>query len=266
MSKNRIKIESKDSEGNEIVVYVTKPTKEDYAQAQLKSLAKFRQACEAGAFVKQTLEDFLLEQGIWNDKKQAKVDAINKRIRDNLTQLKKGGLKLSDARDLAIKVRIDRIEMTTLMAERSMYDSYTAEEQSDAERIDYLMSACVKNEDGTTYFKDMDDYRARSDEPFVAEAASKLMNLLYDLEDDWESELPENKFLKKYNFVNEDLRLVNKDGNFVTIDGKRINDKFQYVDENGNVVDSEGNLLDEDGLPVVQTEPFLDDDGNPILE
>jgi hypothetical protein len=265
MAKNRIEVKSKNLDGQEVTVYVTRPTKEETAKAQIASNKVFKEALIEGALVRKTLDVELEKQGIWNDEKQERVEKLNTEIRDNLTKLKKGGIKLSEARDLAIRVRIARIEVTSLLAKRNAYDAYTAEAQAEAAKIDNLMTLCIKNEKGEQYFKDVDEYRNNNDQPFLIQAANKLITMLYGVDESWESDLPENKFLKKYKFVDDELRLV-KDGHYVTIDGKRINENFEYVDEDGNVVDADGNRVDEDGLPIVEAEPFLDDDGNPIIE
>jgi len=266
MVQNRIKVESKDSDGNDVVVDVTRPTPEENAKAQLASNKTFKQALLSGAMVRKTLDEELERQGIWNKEKQDKLDQYNKDIRDHLTALKKGGIKLSEARDLAIKVRVARMEALTLQAERNDYDSYTAEAQAEAAKIDALVTMCIKNEKGEPYFKSEEEYRENSSQPFVAEAASKLVTMIYGVDDGWEAELPENKFLKKYDFIDDNLRLINEDKKYVTIDGKEINENFQYVDKDGNITDADGNRLDKDGLPIVESAPFLDEDGQPIIE
>jgi len=264
MSKKRTKVESKDSNGKEITVYVTQPTNEENKAAQRVFNKEFKKAMSDDGLLRVVLENKLRNQGIWNDDKQEELEKLNSEIRENLISLKKGGIKLQEAKDLAIQVRINRLKVAALMAERNQYDSYTVEAQSENAKIDYLMSRCIKDEHGDPYFKDIDEYYENAEEPFVLEAADKLVSMIYGLDEGWEADLPENQFLKKYKFVNDDLRLVDKDGKYVTTDGRLINQDFQYIDEDGNVVDEDGNMLDDDGLPVVETSPFLDDDGNPI--
>jgi hypothetical protein len=267
MSKNRIKIESKDLEGNDVVVYAVRPTAEETAKAQMASNKTFKKALINGAMVRKTLEAELESQGIWNDEKQEKLEGYQEEIREHLTALKTGGIKLTEARDLAIKVRIARMEALTLQSEKNEYDSYTAEAQAEGAKITALVSMCLKNEKGESVFKDEDDYREKQEEPWALEGASKLATMVYGIDEGWEADLPENKFLKKYGFVDENLRLIDKTDKFyVTIDGKRINENFQYVDEEGNLVDVDGNRVDDDGLPIVEAQPFLDDDGQPIVE
>ena len=266
MAKNRIKVESKDSEGNPQTVYVVRPTKEQSAQAQIVASKNFRDAILSGALVRKTLEDLLIKQGIWDAERQAKVDKIDDEIREKLLKLKKGGIKLGEARDLAIDIRIARMNRSNLISEKNAHDEFTAEAQSENAKFDYLVSVCVKDEEGNNVFKDIDDYKERGNEPYANEAAAKLATLVWGLDDDWEHNLPENKFLEKFDFVDKDLRLVNKDGKYVTKDGKLIDNDFRYINDDGEYVDIDGNRIDKDGLPVVEFSPFLDDDGNPIEE
>jgi hypothetical protein len=266
MAKNRIKIEAKDKEGKDIVVYVTRPSRDDNAQAQIVASKVFRDAALNGSLVRKTLEDLLIKQGIWNAEKQARADKIDDEIREKLIKLKSGGIKLNDARDLAVDVRIARMNKSILLSEKNAHDEFTAESQSENAKFDYLASVCIKDEEGKSIFKDIEEYKEKADEPYVSEAAAKLAAMLYGLDDEWEANLPENKFLRKFEFVDEDLRLVNKDGRHVTKDGKLIDSDFRYINEEGEYVDVDGKRIDKDGLPVVEFSPFLDDDGNPLDE
>lgn len=265
MAQNKVEIKSKDLEGKEVTVYVTRPTDEDYKKAQIASNTAFKDAVMSGAMLRSKLNEFMLEQGLWDDKKQKRLEELENTIRDNLVKLKSGGIKLTEGKEMALEIRSARMERTLLEAKRQELDEYTVESQAENARFDYLVSVCVKDKKGKPIFKDLDDYKQKGTEPYASEAAGALANMLYGLDQDWESNLPENKFLKKFKFVDEKLRLVDKDGNYITKDGKRIDENYRYIDENGNFVDADGNPVDEDGLPIVETQPFLDDDGNPIV-
>jgi hypothetical protein len=89
--------------------------------------------------------------------------------------------------------------------------------------------------------------------------------MLYGLDNDYESNLPENKFLKKYKFVDDQLRLVDKKGRLIDADGKLIDSDNRFIDEEGNFVDKFGNRVDKNGDYVVEQEPFLDENGKPII-
>jgi hypothetical protein len=266
MAKNRIEVVGKNKEGEEITVYVVRPDRNNNAQAQILASKVFKDAVLNGALVRKVLEDVLIKLGIWNSEKQGKADALDAEIREKLIKLKSGGIKLTDARELAIEIRIARMNKSILVSEKNAHDEFTAESQSENAKFDYLASVCIKDDEGKSIFTDIEDYKEKADEPYVIEASTKLGSMLYGLDDDWEANLPENTFLSKYEFVDKELRLVNKDGKHVTKDGKLIDNDFRYINAEGEYVDVDGNRIDKDGLPPVQFSAFLDDDGNPIKE
>jgi hypothetical protein len=268
MAQNKIRIESKDLQDNPVVVYVTRPTRQDNINAQLVASETFKKAVVGGAVVRRALDALLVQQGLWSDDKQAQVDKLDKTIREKLTQLKQGGIKLNDARELAIEIRIARLNRSLLMSDKNAYDELTADAISENAKFDYLVVQCIKDENGNPIFTDVEDYKIKADEnqPYIMEAVPKLATLIHGIEENWEANLPENQFLKKFKFIDEDMRLVNKDGRHITKDGKLIDNDFRYINDDGEYVDVDGNRIDQDGLPVVEFSPFLDDEGNPIVE
>ena len=161
-------------------------------------------------------------------------------------------------------------ELRELIAERTIMDGNTAEGQSDNARFNALVIECVVSVDNNNVkkFNSMEDYDAVADEPWAVEAASELANMLYDLDPNYDNNLPENKFLKDYEFVDKELRLVNDDGHLVDSEGRLINDDGRFIsyDDAGKeyYIDIEGNELTEKGDYVVDFTPFLDDSGKPI--
>ena len=130
----------------------------------------------------------------------------------------------------------------------------------------YLVSAClVYNDTKQPYFASMEEYLNRSSEEVAILGAQHLANMIYNLDNDYEHNLPENKFLKKYKFVDSNLRLIDKQGRFIDVDGRLVDENGRYIDEKGNFIDKFGNLVDEEGEYIVESKPFLDDDGNPVV-
>ena len=112
-------------------------------------------------------------------------------------------------------------------------------------------------------YNSIDDYSNRSDDPIAFAAASALAAMLYSLDKDFEMKLPENKFLAKFDYINDDLHLVNKEGSKVDTEGRLVNDLGQFINEEGKRVDIDGNLLDEDGAYIPTTEFEVDDKPKP---
>jgi hypothetical protein len=111
----------------------------------------------------------------------------------------------------------------------------------------------------------MEEYLNSSTDKVAILGAQNLANMLYGLDNDYESNLPENKFLKKFKFVDDKLRLVDKKGRLIDKEGHLIDETGRFLDEEGNFVDKFGNKVDKDGEYVVDSEPFLDDNGNPVI-
>jgi hypothetical protein len=264
MIRNKIEVKSTDNDGKEVTVYVIRPNSRELTDAQIVAGGVLKNALDNKALLRSQLREYMVQNGMWDEKKEERLEKIDAEIVDALTKIKKGGMKLNEGKELALKIKANRIVKLMLEASRRQLDEYTAESQAENARFDYLVSVCTKNEKGERVFESLEDYNARADEPFAKDAASKLASIVHGYDPDWEKKLPENQFLLKYKLVDENLRLVNKDGHFVTSDGKVIDENYNYVDGNGNIVDENGVLLDSDGLPKVEQEPFLDDDGNPI--
>ena len=261
---------SNDEDGNEVKVAVLKPKSNHLREAQLAYNRAFRDALESGALLRQKLEDHMREQGIWDDTKQKQYDDVNKTILEGEKKLAKGGISLSEAKTLALDMRVARGELRDLIAERTVMDGNTAEGQADNARFNALIGECVVSVDNNNVkrFETLEDYDSVASQPWAVEAASQLANMLYDLDPNYDNNLPENKFLKDYSFVNEDLRLVNDDGHLVDSQGRLINEEGRFIayDDKGEeyFIDIEGNTLTEEGDYVVEFQPFLDDSGKPI--
>jgi hypothetical protein len=161
----------------------------------------------------------------------------------------------------------DREEIRSLISVRTSLDNHSAEGQADNARFNYLVSVCLvyNNHEKQPYFQSMEDYLNRSNEEVAIVGAQHLASMLYGLDNDYELNLPENKFLKKYKFIDDKLRYINKEGKLTDYEGRLVDENGRYVDSEGNFVDKFGNRVDKDGEYVVDTQPFLDDDGTPIV-
>ena len=115
-----------------------------------------------------------------------------------------------------------------------------------------------------SYFSSYEDYLNRSADPVAIKGAQLLATRLYGLDDSYEQNLPENKFLKEYKFVDKNLRFINKEGKLTDSDGRLVDENGRYVNEEGDFVDKEGKRVDNEGEYLVEFKPFLDEDGTPV--
>lgn len=256
-----INVDDKDKE-----FLIQTPSLEQQREAQKVYNQAFTDAIKSKSVVRAKLDDLLKDQGLWDDEKQAQFDTLQKEISDGEKRLAKGGFGLKEARTLAVKMRQLRDDMRDLISVRTSLDNHSAEGQADNARFNYLVSACVVyNDSKQPYFSSMEDYLNKSTDPVGLLGAQNLANMMYGLDNDYERNLPENKFLQKYKFVDDDLRFVDKQGRLIDADGRLINEEGRYINDDGKFVDKFGNLIDDEGDYVVESEPFLDDEGNPVI-
>jgi hypothetical protein len=246
---------------------VVTPSGENQKEANKVYNTAFSDAIKAKALVRAKLDDVLTEQGLWDDKKQEAFNSLQNSILEGERKLAKGGIALSKAKSVAIQMKKDRAELRDLIAVKTNLDTHTAEGQADNARFNYLVSCClVYSDTKQSYYKGYQDYLDKAGEPISVLAAQYLASMLYGLDSDYEEKLPENKFLIKYKFVDNKLRLVNKDGKLVDEEGRLIDEGGRYINENGDFIDKEGNVVNEKGDYLFEFEPFLDDEGKPIVE
>jgi hypothetical protein len=259
------------AEGNTVRVVVKHPSPKDYRDAQLVYNKAFREALESGAMLKQKLQDYIVSQGIWDDKKQKEYENLVEQINSSEDMIKAGGFKLGEAKQIALKLRELRGQFRVLISERQSYDSVCAEGQADNARFNFLVTKCVFREDGVSkVWETAEAYDESGSEDWAIKAASKLAEIMYGLDADYDKKLEENKFLIKYKFAREDLRLVNKEGHLVDADGRLINEEGRFVayreDGTQYFVNRDGQEVSDTGDKKIEFKPFLDDDGNPIVE
>ena len=253
-------------DGTEKEMLVRSPSLNDQREAQKVYNKAFTDAIKSKSVVRAKLDDLLQDQGLWNNEKQAKFSALQKELLDGEKRLAKGGFSLNEAKDLAIKMKSVREEIRDLISVRTSLDNHSAEGQADNARFNYLVSVClVYNDTKQPYFNSMEEYLNRAGEEVALLGAQNLANMLYGLDNNYESNLPENKFLKKYKFVDDKLRLVDKKGRLIDAEGRLVDENGRFIDEAGNYIDKYGNRVDADGEYVVEPKPFLDENGNPVL-
>jgi len=250
----------------EVEIYVVTPSSTDQKEGNKVFQKTFNEALKNGSVVRARLDDLLIEQGLWDEKKQIEFNTLQRQILDAERALDKGGIPLVKAREIAIQMKRDRAELRELISVKTSLDTHSAEGQAESERFNYYVYACTYySENRKRVFETYEDYLNNNTEGPAIRAAQNLANLLYGLEEDFESKLPENEFLLKYKFVDKDLRFINKEGKLVDFEGRLINENGRFIDEEGNYVDKYGNRIDEDGNYEVDFQPFTDENGKPVL-
>jgi hypothetical protein len=237
----------------------------------------FTQLFEAGTMLRQQVDTHLKDRNIWNEKLQAEYDAIQSEVIEDTQKLERGGIKLNDARQIAIDIAEKRQTLVSMLVDRSDLDNLTCEGQADNERFNFLFANClVYNDTGEkVYPNGLEDYMKNTSTDVAIKGATEFYYLMSNSES-LDDQLPENKFLKKFNFVDDQMRFTERGtGRLITKEGKYIDEDGFYIAYNADGstyhVDIDGNKVEhkvasgEEGSKN-EFSPFLDEDGTPLDE
>ena len=258
-------------EHNGVKYAVRRPTFEEVIKANEEKAKAFNQALQRGDMLRDQLDEELRKRSLWNDDRELRYQQLKAKVIDGDFQLSKGGIKLSEAKSLALEMAAARKEMVDLLSSRTELDSNTCEGKADTVRFNYLYSACLVYEDsGEPYFKGgIADYILQQESPIVIKGATEFYYLLSS-SDESEAKTREESFLLDYGFVNENGQFIDKEGRLTDREGRHIDEfgnfikwtsknKFDYVDADGRPVDKDKGTYD------IEFSPFLDDTGSPVV-
>lgn len=239
--------------GEDRVVEIHKPTPKIEAEGNMASSKVFaklvKEKDEEGKpayILRSQLNSYLANIGIYSDSDIDDINTFGDRIKELEELLSKGGKKKSEGREAAIELRRLRYAIYVLLMRQTEFDKNTVEHYSDNARMNYLVTKCICFEGGLPVFKSVDDYESDSIlQEALAEPIKILAGMVSQYDPDFEKNMPENKFLKKYGFCDDQYRLIDSNGNF--------------IDGDGNRVDSDGNKLEPEEK-IESVGEFLDDD------
>lgn len=270
MNKLKLSFDSKDQNSTSISLDVRKPTSVERNTANMKRARAWHEAVESKVIMRDKLDFLLRDDSVWGETRQNKFTTLKKTIRENEIKLlseKGSGLTKVDLKVLAIATIKLRNELISLSTQRNSIDNNTAESIANQTEFNYLISFCTVYNSGVyagkPYFTSYDNFVERQNEQVAIDASNKLYELLYEdapEEKIVEEDSTEIKFLKKYHFIDESGRLINKEGKLIDESGRLINEDGRYIDTNGDFIDFDGNKVDEKGNFVVTEVPFDEND------
>jgi len=250
---------------------VRRPTMQELTKANEMRRKTFNEELAAGTMLRDQLDEELRKRKLWSDDREARYQLLRQEVVDGEYSLAKGGISLSQAKEIAIDMRRKRAEMVQMLSSRTDLDANTCEGKADSVRFNFLFANClVYNDTDEPFFKNgLGDYLLKQEHPVSIVGATEFFYLISE-SDDVDARLPENKFLKKYKFANEEYNLVDADGKLVDTEGKHIDADGNYIkwtsDTDYVLVDASGRELDAEGEFKVEFAGFLDDSGKKIDE
>lgn len=260
IAKNKIKFTVTDVDSKQVDLAVVRPSRKDIQNANIESGRAFSEAVRNGFILNVKIDDILRSQDLWNDEKEKEKKQLEADLNNGKKKLAAGGIKLSEARKIAIDMMKKRQQLRELLSVRTDLEGRTAEGQAENAKLNYLVYACtVYNDSGDRYYKSLDDYYVDAGSDVGTEAALNLMSLLSGIDLDLEDKTPELKFLRKNKLVDSKDRLVDSKGRLIDLEGRLINEDGYYVNEDGELVDVYGNKVDNEGNLLVDFIPFIND-------
>lgn len=251
----------KESTGKEIKLCVRVPQYEDLESSDKVYAAKIaslvRENVGKRLLLRSQVNDFLKSTGVWTDEDEKKIDQLNNEIDALLGKLRKGGLKIGEGREIAIETMEKRKDIVRLSSKRQIFDDTTIEAVAETEKMDYLIYSCtVYADSGNSYWDSFEDMKNDKLSDAYRESAMVAYKVIYNVNPEFEKRLPENRWLKKYGFVDNDLNYLDrKTGEKVDRFGKPISELEQSIQK--KIDNLQGEINEE--------QPFLDDDnGTPL--
>lgn len=245
-------------DGREIEITVKKPLAADVSEADkvyAQAVAKLIDSNEKYLF-KSQLDRYLAENKIWTEKDEKEAQEIEAGIQKNLEMLKKGGIKLSVGREIALNTTILRIKLMDHMSKRQGIEDVTIESLATDDRFDYLVYACTINTtDNKQFWETLEDLKADKLTDVYRMAKSSLISLIFGVSEQIEKSLPENKWLLKHGMVDENLTLIHpKTKTPVDRQGRDI--KVLAEESEKQMKEALGEITEE--------EPYIDDYESPV--
>jgi hypothetical protein len=191
--------------------FVRKPGQKELNKAKLESNKAFKKALSSDEyFLREELYTILRKRGFWNDDKEKELNELRQLMIEKEAVLKKGGIELNEAKDVALTLRLLRYKLLLLTAKEREFDELTVEAYSDNAYFDTLVSECVFDAEGKKIYSSLQDYLDKKTEEYSFACATALSEIIYEFKD-FEKSLPENTFLLEYGFVDEELKLIEEE-------------------------------------------------------
>lgn len=259
MSKNVVTVKINDRETKLKVMKITPELALESSEYYAKA---FSAALNKGMPLHEELRKIYEARGLLDtaaDDKKAKD--LRKEIKELEIQLRKGTIDnrrmtADEGKALALTIKRKRNEAALVGSGGRDLFTNTAENYADNERSKYLIQSCTVYADtGEKYWRHLDEFINEKNEDVISQVVEAFAAANYGSRSDvsdYEKGLYENQWLRKMGFINDELKLIRKDGKLVDEEGRLINKDGRFINESGGFVDIYGNPIDEAGNLLVE--------------
>jgi len=225
-------------EVNGVKLAVVRPNSQQLHKADIAHAKAFAEYAQAGALLEEALDGLIKSQQLWDEAKLAKWDELVAALKadERIVEGKVAGTTLEQAKEAAIRMRINRVDINEMLAERAILRANTAQGKAENARFNYLVAACTIHEDmNKPYFLNREHYET-SDDPVKNVAAKNMADLLHGYDPDFEKKFPENKFLLKYGLVDENLQFKQEEAPKTEV---KEEPTYPFIDDKGSPLPEE---------------------------
>lgn len=218
----------------------------------------FNEALANGQSLKIEIEKMLESRGLLDtsveDKKDEETRAKLKTLEITLRKGVINNAKMTKEQGRAIALEMRKLRAGLGRRGRSLQDYFdnTVESYAENERLQFFIYATtVDAKTGNKYWKSFEDFKQDNSDT-SRNASQKFIEVLTDVNFDFEKEIYENKWLINRGYMNSELKLINAEGKLVDEDGRLIDVEGRFVDAVGGYVDMFGNPIDKDGKLLIE--------------
>lgn len=204
------------------------PTLPQEKKARQIYISKFNELRKSGDYVPRAkIIDLMRDLGVWDDESEKTLETARKRLGELLEPLDSGGIPLSEMKERAEKAQEFRAKINLINIAIFKYQAeFSIEHNAEQARDDYLMCECARDEEGNKIFNSVEDMYACEDPEKVDSLYEAYNNHRYGSNDETFQNIPENKFLIEYGFLDKDF-----------MNAKPEPKEFKpFLDEEGNPV------------------------------
>lgn len=244
--------------GKEVKLAIRKPQYEDFEEADrvyAGTVARLvRGSVGKKLLLRQELDTFLREAKVWTQDDEKHVRTLQEEVDSLLKQVANGGRRVSEGRELCIKVMDKRKDIVRIMQKRQVFDDATIESNAENDKNDYIVYICtVYSDSGKNYWNSLEDMKNDKLSDAYRKASVAALEFIFNYNPEFEKRLPENRWLKKYGFIDDNLNYVDrKTGEKVDRFGKPVKEVEEDVQKRVDSLQGE----------IVEESPFLDDETN----
>lgn len=171
-------------------LFVVFPTIEENRLADIEYSKTYNQCIKEGLPFVSELEKTLKDRGIFGQEQEQKFREIQSKLEDLIPRLQTERDAERRSR-LSAEYKAVKLELYHLNTERSRHLIHSVETKCDEAKIAFLVCRSTQNEDGSLYWKTMEEFKNETDQSLVQSAAYNFLSLVNNLSDNFFDEVPE---------------------------------------------------------------------------